>query len=190
MKRRTLPRSLEPKSITFGFTIFYFVWSAAAWLCTPLPFYPHFGAPDYHFNVFMAALLLVAGAGLVCNRIWSRLLAAILCGQVPLAFCLIFWMVAQQAQVSPFSPAHINRWFRELAHMPIEAWLWLAVASIILGYAAPSIVRAKVSDKLAIMPGGRSVLLPCAHLVQEQLRQVTTHATSAGLRAHHRVGVR
>ncbi len=190
MKRWTLPRLLEPKSITFGFTVFYFVWTASAWLRTPMSRYYPPGTPDYHFNIFMAALLLVAGAGLVCNRIWSKLLAAVLCAQVPLAFCFIFWLVAQDAEATPFSPAHITRWFHELAHMPLEAWLWLIVSSIILGYVAPVIIRAKQSQKSALLPGNHSVLLPYAHSTQEPLRYFTRPATSAGLRAHHRAGVR
>ncbi len=190
MKRWTLPRLLEPKSITFGFTVFYFVWTAAAWLGAPFPSYSHFGGPDYHFNLFMAALLFVAAAGLVINRTWGKLLATTLCGQVPLAFCFLFWMSAQQADALSFSPAHITQWLRELTLMPIEAWLWLAVSSIILSYAAPAIVRAKRVDKSALMPAGRAVLPPHTQLAREQLRHFTTPATSAGLRAHHHASVR
>lgn len=190
MNRRTLPRLLEPQSITFGFTVFYFLWTAAAWLREPLDSYHPYGTPDYHFNIFMAAMLLVAGAGLVCRRVWSKLIAVVLCAQVPLAFCLLFWLVAKEAEAPPFSPAHLGRWFHELAIMPVEAWLWLVVSGIIVGYATPALVRAKPSHKLAQMPTDGMQLLPHTHPAQAQLGQFTTHATNAGLHARHRVGAR
>lgn len=189
MKRRTLPRLLEPQSIIFGFTVFYFVWTAAAWLREPLYRYARLDTPDYHFNLFMATMLLVAAAGIIINRMWGKLLAALLCAQTPLAFVFIFWMTAQEAEATPLSPAHIQRWLHALADIPPVAWLWLAISSIILGYAVPSIVRAKVNHKVALISADRAALPPCSYSAQEQLRCFTTPATSAGLRADHRADV-
>ena len=183
MKNRTLPRLLEPKSITFGFTIFYFFWTLAAWLRGPGSHY-NINTTSYE-NVFAAALLFVAAAGLVFNRAWSKLLAAILSGQMPLVFLFIFWIAADRPDVSPFSPEHISAWLSRLGWLPWEPWLWLVLSSIILAYAAPSIIRAGVRHKSALMPDGRFALPPHAHLAQEHLRRFTTHATSAGPDARH-----
>ncbi len=140
MKRGTLLRRLlEPKSIIFGFTIFYLIRTLALW---------RFGrAYHYHEDVFVAGALCTAAAGLVLNRIWSKLLAAILCAQAPLAFLFMFWTTARDTQAMPFSLRHINSWLHELADIPPGPWLWLAVSSIILAYAVPAIVRGGVRDK-------------------------------------------
>ena len=182
MKNRTLPRLLEPKSITFGFTVFYFFWTLAAWLRGPVSDYPF---STSHENVFVAAMLFVSAAGLVLNRAWSKLLAAILSGQMPLLFLFIFWITAERIDASLFSPAHITRCLDELAHMPMAVWLWLFGSGIILAYAVPSIVRAGASHKSALMPENPAALPPHAHLAQEHLRRFTTHATSAGPDARH-----
>ena len=182
MKNRTLPRLLEPKSITFGFTIFYLFWTLAAWLRVPFSDYPF---DTSHENVFVATMLFVSAAGLVLDRAWSKLLAAILSGQMPLLFLFIFWATAERIDALPFSPAHITRCLNELARMPVAVWLWLFGSGIILAYAVPSIVRAGVRHKSALMPGGRFALPPDAHLAQERLRRFTTHATSAGPHARH-----
>ena len=184
MKTRTLPRLLEPKSIIFGFTVFYFFWTLAAWLRGPVAHYPL--RTNSYENVFAAALLFVSAAGLVLNRVWSKLLAAILSGQVPLVFVFIFWLAAEDAGASPFSPRHISLWLRKLGWIPWGPWLWLFVSGIILAYTAPSIVRAGVSHKSALMPGDPAALPPHAHLAQEHLRRFTRHATSAGPDARHR----
>jgi hypothetical protein len=141
MRRRTLSRLLEPKSITFGFTVFYFIWTFAAWRRAP--------SYDHYEEVFITGALCVAATGLVLDKVWSKLLAAILCGQMPLIYLLIFWVAARDTEVVPFSPRHISIWLHELARIPPGPWLWLVVSSIILAYAAPAIVRASVRHKPA-----------------------------------------
>ena len=183
MKTRTLPRLLEPKSITFGFTVFYFFWTLAAWLRGPVAHYP-FSTHSYE-NVFMAALLFIAAAGLVLNRTWSKLLAVILSGHVPLVFVLIFWIAAEDAGAAPFSLRHISLWLRRLDWLPWSPWLWLVLSCIILASAAPSIVRAGARHKAALMPDDFFDLPPHTPLAQEHLRRFTTHATSAAPGARH-----
>ena len=183
MKNRTLPRLLEPKSITFGFTVFYFFWTLAAWLRGPVSHYS-INTTSYG-HMYVAAALFIAAAGLVLNRAWSKLLAAILSGQMPLVFLFIFWIAAERVDASLFSPEHISSCLDELARMPTEVWLWVFVSGIILAYAASSIVRAGANHQSALRPDGRSALPPHAHLAQEHLRRFTTHATSAGPGARH-----
>jgi hypothetical protein len=182
MKRPKLPRLLELKSITFGFTIFYFVWTVAAWLNTPVRD-SHLAAYDYHLNVFMAALFFVAAAaGLVLNRTWSKLLATILCGQMPLAFVLIFWITAHDIDAMPFSPRQISRWFSELWRMPAEVWLWFALSSIILLYAVSSLIRA---DRRRVILEDYLAASAMAQVAQAKLHRLTTPVTSAGLHVLH-----
>ena len=141
--KRLLSHLLEPRSIILGFTVFYLIWASSMWIRGPLW--------DYHREMFVATILLISALGLVINRIWSNLLAAVVSGQLPFAFFAEFWMLSKNAEVTTFGSQHIKAWLWAISSAGLTPILWLTLSVVILSYSVVSIMR---------WPTDRQELLP------------------------------
>ena len=131
--KRLLSHLLEPRSIILGLTVFYINWATLMWISGPLW--------AYHREMFVATVLLFSALGLVINRMWSNLLAAVVSGQLPFAFVAEFWMLSRNAEVSAFGSEHIKAWFWRISNAGPEPILWLTSSLVILSFAVASIIR-------------------------------------------------
>jgi hypothetical protein len=137
--KRLLSHLLEPRAMILGFTVFYFVWAYSMWNREPLW--------DYHREMFVGTLFLISAIGLAVNRLWSNLLTAILSGQLPFAFVAEFWMLSKNAEVTTFSPQHIETCVRAIAMTGFTPAFWLTLSIVLLSYSVVSIIRRPTARK-------------------------------------------
>lgn len=134
MKARSVSRSFWPRIVILGVTVVYFLGIGEIWLNSP--YWSH------HQEMYFSTMLLIAASSLVWNKTWSNLLAAILCGQLPVEFFYDIWMFAKRAEISLFSSSHMRMVTRDLATMGWQPLLLCALSIIILIFSVTSINRA------------------------------------------------
>ena len=130
--KKLLSHLLEPRSAILGVAVFYFVTTSSMW--TRSPWW------EYHREMFMAAVLVIAAIALVVNRVWSDLLTAVISAQLPFLFVAEFWILSLRSEFPPFSVQHIESFLRFVRVEPGPVLL-LIFSSVLLSYSAVSIVR-------------------------------------------------
>lgn len=96
--------------------------------------------------MFISAVLLISATGLVVNRVWSNLIAAVLSGQFPFGFFAEFWMIALNAELPLFSSRHIKTWIWAISSAGVTPILLLTLSTVILSLSVVSILR-RSTDK-------------------------------------------
>jgi hypothetical protein len=139
--KKLVSHLLEPRSFLLGTTVFFFVWASSMRIRGPLW--------EYHREMFIATVLLISAIGLVINRVWSNLLAAVVSGQLPFAFFGEFWMLSLNAEVPLFSSQHIKTWVRLISSVGVTPFLLLTLSTVILSFSVVSILH-----RLTEMPAG------------------------------------
>ena len=130
--KKLLSHLLEPRSAILGVAVFYFVTTSSMW--TRSLWW------DYHREMFMATVLVIAAVALVVNRVWSDLLTAVISAQLPFLFVAEFWMLSLNAELPPFSIRHIESFLRFIRVEPGPVLL-LTLSSVILSFSIFSVVR-------------------------------------------------
>ena len=115
---------LEPRAIILGFTTFYFSSTALMWIHSPYW--------QYHTQMFVATVMLIAALSLAINRAWSNFLAGVISAQLPLALVADFWMLSGNAEVTLFSYEHFKIWWQGISYVDLTPFLWLTVSTVIL----------------------------------------------------------
>jgi len=106
--------------------------------------------PGLYFpHIVLALLLLVASLALLFQKTWTYILAALLAGLV-LAHCVFrFWILAEDAEVTRFSYAHLEIWLRLFR----DEMFRLVLASVILLYSLIRVRTESGSDRIKAQPG-------------------------------------
>ena len=81
------------------------------------------------------------------NRVWSNLLAAIMSGQLPIAFLAEFWLLAKNAELATFSVQHFTTWLRLMSNADFKPILLINLSMIILSYSVISILRCRTDGQ-------------------------------------------
>ena len=131
--KKLLSHLLEPRSAILGVAVFYFVSTSSMWSRSPWW--------DFHGEMFMAAVLVIAAVVLVVNRVWSDLLTAVISGQLPFLFLAEFWMLSLNAEVPPFSAQHIEICIRTILRPNPMPALLVTFSCVILSFSVVSVVR-------------------------------------------------
>lgn len=134
MKARSVSRSFWPRIVILGVTVVYFLGVGEIWLNSE--YWSH------HQEMYFSTMLLIAASCLVWNKTWSNLLAAILCGQLPIAFFYDIWMVAKNAEIPIFGSSHMRMVIRDVASMGWQPLFLCALSIIMLSLSITSINRA------------------------------------------------
>ena len=132
---RLMRRALAPKPVVFGVAAFNFGSALSEWMQTSETYLRH------NEELFLASILLAASMFLATRLVIGNLLAALLCGPLPLAHAFIFLEAAHRAETSLFSAAHFRVWAERLAEMDAAIWLASALSFAILALAIASTLR-------------------------------------------------
>jgi hypothetical protein len=129
---------LAPRAIILGLSAFQFGLSLAEQArhldgC--------FENRDAFAELFVAATILLSSACLAARRAAGNLLAAFLCGPMPLLHALVFFDTARRAEALPLSGAHVAVWAHELSYLPANLWLMSALSFAVLAFAITSTLR-------------------------------------------------
>jgi hypothetical protein len=134
---RTARPLLAPKAVILGLATFQF---GCALKDFAQPRADYYGSDEELF-LFLSFTLLSASACLAVNRAWGGVLAASLCGPVPLAHAFGFWLTAQRAGVPMFSMKHLELVIHGIADFPAALWLLTALSLTILSVATAATLR-------------------------------------------------
>ncbi|HEV7858304.1 MAG TPA: hypothetical protein VGO91_06710 [Pyrinomonadaceae bacterium] len=93
----------DPTATIFGITVFTFMWM---WTDSEVL--------SFQVHIFWGPLLLISSVLLIANKEWSNLLAAILCGFLPLIMLREFLTLPHNAEVPMLSYEHFKCFFRQM----------------------------------------------------------------------------
>lgn len=129
---------LAPRAVILGLSAFQF---GLLLVEQTRPADESFGNSETFTELFVAATILLASACLEARRAAGNLLAAFLCGPLPLIQALIFFDTVRRSDALPLSNAHVTVWASELEGIPVNFWLMTALSFAVLALAVTSTLR-------------------------------------------------
>ena len=129
---------LAPRAVILGASAFQFGLALSGWARATDVEGP---SSELYLELFLASTVLAASACLATKRAAGNLLAAFLCGPLPLLQPFLFMGIPHRSDVTLFSAAHFGRWVEELTRIPANIWLLTALSCAIFACAMAATLR-------------------------------------------------